>query len=81
MNPILQALNNGSPLMNRLSQARQVAQTIKSASNPQAMLNQMMDNNPQVKQLIEQYGDPKTAFYKYAESSGINPDDVLQLLK
>lgn len=67
--------------MSRLSQARQLAQTIKSASNPQAMLNQMMDNNPQVKQLIDQYGDPKTAFYKIAEQQGVNPDDILQLLK
>ena len=68
--------------MSRLNQARQMAQTIKSTSNPQMLLNQMMSNNPQVKQIINQYGgDPKTAFYKYAEANGINPDDVLNMLK
>ena len=77
MNPILQMLNNGS----MMAQARQMAQMFKSANNPQQMVNQMMMNNPQVKQVIEQYGDPKTAFYKIAEQKGINPDDVLNLLR
>lgn len=53
----------------------------KTANNPQQMVNQMLNNNPQVKQFVEQYGDPKTAFYKLAEQRGINPDDVLNLLK
>lgn len=59
-----------------------MAQTIKSTSNPQMLLNQMMSNNPQVKQIINQYGgDPKTAFYKYAEANNVNPDDILNMLK
>lgn len=77
MNPILQTLNNG----NMMAQARQMAQMFKTANNPQQMVNQMLNNNPQVKQFVEQYGDPKTAFYKLAEQRGINPDDVLNLLK
>ena len=65
-----------------LSQARQMAQTIKSCNNPQAMLNQMVMQNPQVNQIIQQYGgDVKTAFYKYAEANGVNPDDILQMMK
>ena len=68
--------------MSRLGQARQMAQMFKTASNPNALVNQMMNNNPQVRQIIQQYGgDPKTAFYKYAEANGINPDDVLNMLK
>ena len=68
--------------MSRLSQARQMAQMLKTANNPQAMINQMMSNNPQVKQIINQYGgDPKTAFYKYAEANGINPNEILDMLK
>lgn len=58
-----------------------MAQMFKLANNPQQTVNQMLNNNPQVKQMIEQYGDPKTAFYKLAEQRGINPDDVLNLLK
>ena len=68
--------------MSRLSQARQMAQMFKTANNPQAMVNQMMSQNLQVKQILNQYGgDPKTAFYKYAEANGINPDEVLNMLR
>lgn len=42
----------------------------------------MMANNPRVGQIINQYGgDPKTAFYKYAEANNINPDEILNMLK
>jgi len=59
-----------------------MAQMFKSASNPNALVNQMMSQNPQVRQIINQYGgDPKTAFYKYAEANGIDPNDVLGMLK
>lgn len=61
---------------------RQMAQTIKAANNPQALVSQMMANNPQVKQIINQYGgDPQTAFYKYAEANGIDPNEILNMLK
>ena len=53
---------------------------LKSANNPQQMVNQMVNNNPQVKQFIDQYGDPKTAFYKLAEQKGINPDEIIKML-
>ena len=58
-----------------------MAQTLKATSNPQALVNQMMANNPQVQQVINQYGgDPKTAFYKYAETNGIDPNEILKML-
>ena len=59
-----------------------MAQMFKTANNPQALVNQMMSNNPQVRQILNQYGgDPKTAFYKYAEANGIDPNEVLNMLK
>ena len=80
MNPIIQALSKGN--MSRLGQAKQMAQMLRTSSNPQAMANQIMSNNPQVRQIIQQYGgDPKTAFYKYAEANGIDPNEVLNMLK
>ena len=80
MNPIIQALSQGN--MSRIGQARQMAQMLKTSSNPQAMVNQLVNKNPQIQRIIQQYGgDPKTAFYKYAEANGINPDEVLNMLK
>ena len=79
MNPILQTITGRSPAMN---QARQMVQAIKSCNNPQAMINQMLSGNPQVNQIIKQYGgDPKTAFYKYAEANGVNPEEILNMMK
>ena len=65
-----------------MSQARQMVQAIKSCGNPQAMVNQMLSQNPQINQIIQQYGgDPKTAFYKYAEANGVDPNEFLQMMK
>ena len=59
-----------------------MAQMLKTSSNPQAMVNQVMNNNPQMRQIIQQYGgNPKTAFYKYAEANGIDPNEVLNMLR
>ena len=55
---------------------------VKSSGNPQIMVNQMISRNPQINQIINQYGgDPKTAFYKYAEANGINPDEILNMMR
>ena len=82
INPILQALAGRTPAGNMLGQARQMIQTIKSSNDPQAMISQMLSRNPQVNQIINQYGgDPRTAFYKYAEANGIDPNDILSMMK
>ena len=58
---------------------------LRTAQNPQAMLNQMVMNNPKLKEvmdLVNQYGgDPEKAFYSLSEQKGINPQDVLDMLK
>ena len=55
---------------------------LKTTNNPQALVNQAMNNNLQVRQIIQQYGgDPKTAFYRYAEANGIDPNEVLNMLR
>ena len=58
---------------------------LKGVQNPQAMLNQMMSNNPQMKQVmdvINQYGgDAKKAFYTLAEQKGIDPNEILNMMK
>ena len=69
------------PQMNRLSQMQNMVNTIRGAQNPQALLQNMVQNNPQINEAIKKYGDPQTAFYKIAEERGINPDDVLNMLK
>lgn len=49
------------------------------------MLQNMMNNNPQMKQVMDivrqSGGDPKTAFYKMAKEKGVDPNSVLSMLK
>lgn len=57
----------------------------KSMGNPQAMLSQMMQNNPRAKELqdlIQQYGgDPEKAFRAKAQEMGVNPDEIIKMLR
>ena len=81
-NPILQALGAQSPQMN---QVKQMINMVKTARNPQVMLNQIMQSNPQYRQVMDLVnqngGDPKRAFYQLAQQKGVNPDEILNMLK
>lgn len=58
---------------------------VRSSRNPQTMLQNMMNNNPQMKQVMDivrqSGGDPKTAFYKMAKEKGVDPNNILSMLK
>lgn len=81
---MLQVLKS-SQANNNLSQIKQMMNMVRSAGNPQAMLQSMVQNNPQMRQVMDivnqSGGDPKTAFYKMAEEKGVDPDQVLSMLK
>ena len=68
-----------------MQQIKQMMNTIRMAQNPTAMLNQMVMNHPQLKQvmdLVNQHGgDPEKAFRTVAEKNGINPQDILDMMK
>ena len=72
-------------MFGNLKAIKQMMSTIKSAQNPQMMLNNMMNQNPQYKQVMDYInqngGDAKTAFYKMAQEKGVNPNDIINALK
>ena len=80
---ILQQLN-GSAMPN-LTPIKQMMNMVRSAGNPQAMLQSMMQNNPQLRQVMDVVqqagGDPQRAFYALCEQKGINPQQILDALK
>ena len=80
----LQQLGRGQ-MMQNAARIKQMMQTIRAAANPQAALNMMMMNNPQMKQVMEivnQYGgDSMKALEETAAEFGMTPDDVLRLLR
>ena len=82
--PILQALQ-GKSNIGGLNQIRQMMDMVRSSGNPSAMISQLAQNNPQlqnVMQLVNQAGgDPKKAFYELAQQRGIDPNEILNMLK
>ena len=76
---------NQNGVMGPLGQIKNMMEMLKGASNPTAMMQQMVQNNPNYKQVMEYVnrngGDPRKAFYQMAQEKGINPNDILSLLK
>lgn len=81
-NPILQKLNSSTG--NIPSGLTRLVQMIKGANNPQAMLENMVKNNPQAQQILseaQKYGnDPMSAFRSLAKERGVDPDEFLKKL-
>ena len=77
MNPLLTGIMN--------PQMKQLMQTVMTSQNPQMALQNLVQNNPNMKQAIDYVnangGNPKDAFYKLAKEKGIDPDSILNSLK
>ena len=58
---------------------------VRVAQNPGMMLQAIAQNNPQLKQVIDLVnksgGDPRSAFYQMAKDRGVDPNQILNLLK
>ena len=69
----------------RIQQIKGLMNQVKAAQNPQLMLNQLISTNPQLQNALnfikQNGGDPRTAFFNYARQQGINPQEILNLLK
>ena len=66
-------------------QIRQMISMIKGARNPQLLLSQLMQTNPQMQQVMEilnQYGgDANKALNELAAQNGIDPKEIYELMK
>lgn len=72
-------------MMPQIQKIKQVMNTLRNANNPQAMLTQMAQQNPNIKQLLEigkQYnGDYNKAFEDIARKNGYNPQDIRNMCR
>ena len=84
INPMLGMLNTNR-LSSLIAPIKQTMNMIRTAGNPQMMMQQMLQNNPQyaqVQRLIsDNGGDAQKAFYTLANQMGINPEEILNALK
>ena len=81
---ILQQLGKNN-MIQTAAKIKQTMRAIQTAANPQAALNAMVMSNPQLKQVMEivnQYGgDPMEAFTAVAKENGMDPEEILGMLK
>ena len=81
---ILQQLGKNS-MAQAVQPVRQLMNMVRAAKDPQAALNQLAMNNPQLKQVMDivqkHGGDPMTAFRKTAEEMGVDADEILNMMK
>ena len=81
---ILQMLGQSQTTM-PIQQIRQMIGTIRNMKNPQAMLEQMMQSNPQIQQAMnyinQNGGNAKDAFYALARQKGVDPESVLKMFR
>ena len=58
---------------------------LKGSSDPMKVLQSMSQTNPNIKQAMDfiqqNGGDPQAAFYKLAEQKGIDPNNILSMIK
>ena len=73
---ILQQLGGGQSLTAMIKQAKAML-----GSNPQAMLTQIVNQNPIVNQVIRQYGSIDGAITALCQQKGINPHELMDALK
>ena len=80
MNPMLMSL-----FSSRLGPVKQMMQTVQMAQNPALALQQMAGQNPQLQQalqLVQQSGgDAQAAFVKLAREKGVDPQQIMSMLK
>lgn len=71
-----QEIGNIAPIKNMM-------QIFNSAQNPQAAINMLAQQNPQMAQVMNLVGgrNPQEVFYELCKQKGVNPDDILKQLR
>lgn len=79
MNSLFQQLN---PTRQLPANIKQMISSIKGIQNPQAMLNQMAQQNPQLNAILKaSNGNYEQAFRSMAQQLNVNPEEIINMLK
>ena len=81
---ILQQLSRNN-MLQMAQPIRQMMNAVRTAQNPQLMLNQLIMTNPQMKQVMDivqkHGGDPMTAFRMEAQARGVDPQEIMDMMR
>lgn len=83
MNSLFQQLNPKQSLANVLpNNVTNMIRMFKTMKNPQAFIQQAMQNNPQLKSAVEMAnGDYEKAFRNMAKQMNVDADEIIAMLK
>ena len=74
-----------NPIENNVQQIKSMMDLVRSSSYPEQTLQMLLSQNPRYNEVIglvkKNGGDPKAAFYSLAKEKGVDPDQVLNLLR
>lgn len=79
-NPIISKLMSQQGINPNL---KNMVSMMKGAKNPEAMIQQLASQNPQMKQVLDMVGngDPKQIFMNACKQKGIDPNQILSMMK
>lgn len=86
-NPMMGVLNQNrfGGMISQIKQIKQRIGSLQSLGNPQAALNQLMSQNPQMRQAMQYVqqngGDPKQAMIKLAQEQGLDPQSIFDAIR
>ena len=79
MSNLYQELNPTRPLPHNVMD---MIKSFKNATNPQEMIQQMLQKNPQVSSLIQAAnGNPEKAFRDLAKKMNVDADEIINALR
>ena len=80
LNPMMQGL-----MASRIAPIKNLFQIAKAAQNPQMAIQQVVLQNPQMKQVLDYVnqngGNPQQAFYTLAKEKGVDPESIINMLQ
>ena len=77
----MQALGK-SRILGNINQIKQMYNTLRTIGNPQAMIQTAINQSPDLKSVLDSSdGDYEKAFYTYADKLGVDPEQILSILR
>ena len=67
--------------MSQLMAAKQMMSMVRGMGNQQEGINYLLNQNPQVKNILQSGVDPQKAFYEMAKQKGVDPESILGPLR
>ena len=82
MNSLFQQLNQTRSVNSLPNNVMNMIKTFRNMKNPQVMIQQMLQKNPQVNSLIQAAnGNPEKAFRDLAKQMNVDAEQIIQALK